>query len=433
MPDIHSGSPGGVPEGQGRANPEGDIDKRELARELQNTIAAIRIEAPFFAHIITGARLKFRPLPDGFAAVSRGKRTIVVDPDKFRSMKPGPRVTTLLHEGVHLFLLHGLRGRSKKDKGRWQCAADVVVNSLLHSAGLLFTPPAPKYTSEWVASLGVQIPEEKLRKMSAEELYEVMPPLPSVEIPCCLCLDDDDTEDEEEGNEAESSGRGEELADPEQYWRQRVAAAAVMAKQAGKLPAGLDWIVREYLKVRTPWWAILQGVFTSGYSSSRTSWRRVSRRYGPAYPGTIWRGPSTLALVDCSGSITRDQQGSFVGHMNRIVRDTMGELNYLCWDAASYKLTPYRRGTPVKFEGGGGTTIAPVLKAAVKLSTRFECLVILTDFYISDAEDPEVKSLFQSLVYKYAITVLASVGAQARLPPGWKVLDISNTSTEALR
>ena len=75
MPNTQSGSGGRVPAAQGRANPEGGLDQRELARDLQNTIAAIRIEAPFFAHIITGARLKFRALPVGFAAASRGKRS----------------------------------------------------------------------------------------------------------------------------------------------------------------------------------------------------------------------------------------------------------------------------------------------------------------------------------------------------------------------
>ncbi|MDV3293428.1 MAG: VWA-like domain-containing protein [Nitrososphaerales archaeon] len=398
---------------------------RELNRELQNTIAAMRIEAPFFTHLVTGAKIKFRVLPDGVAAQSRGKRTIVMDPTKFRKMRSGPRLTTLAHEALHHSLLHLVRGKGK-DRARWQAAADVVVNSLLDAGNLLYTPPEPVFTSRWVASLGVQIPEEKIEKMSAEELYEILPPIPSVEVPC---FNDDDDEEDEDSSSEEKNGVG----DPEEYWRERIAAASVIAKQAGNLPAGLEWFVKEHLKVRTPWWAILQGTFNNGYNNARSTWKRPSRRYGDASPGTTYRGPSVLALVDSSGSITTDEQKAFTGHLDRIVRDTMGEVSYLMWDSAAYKMVPYHGGHGVRFSGGGGTTIQPVLQTAMKLSDRFNALVVLTDFYISDADDDVTRNLFRALVSRYDLCILASIGAQAQLPSGWRVLDIKDSVKEEMR
>jgi predicted metal-dependent peptidase len=399
---------------------------RELHRELKNTIAAMRIEAPFFTHLVTGAKIKFSALPDGVAALSRGKRTIVIDPTKFSKMRPGPRLTTLAHEALHHSLLHIVRGNGK-DRAKWQASTDVVVNSLLDAGNLLYTPPEPAFTARWVTSLGIQIPEEKIEKMSAEELYEILPPIPSVEVPC-FDTDDDDCEEEDE-----DSSEDKVVGDPEEYWRERVAAASVIAKQAGNLPAGLDWFVKEHLKVRTPWWAILQGSFNNGYNNARSTWKRPSRRYGDASPGTTYRGPSVLALVDSSGSITTDEQKAFTGHLDRIVRDTMGEISYLMWDSAAYKMVPYHSGQSVRFSGGGGTTIQPVLQTAMKLSDRFNALVVLTDFYISDADDDVTRNLFRALVSRYDICILASIGAQAQLPSGWRVLDIKDSAREGMR
>ena len=399
---------------------------RELSKDLQNTIAAMRIEAPFFTHLVTGAIIKFRRLPDGIPALSRGRRTIVIDPDKFRKMKPGPRLTMLAHEAIHHSLYHLARGKGR-DRAKWQAAADVADNSLLDAGNLLYTPPEPTFTAEWVKSLGIQIPKEDVEKLSAEAIYEILPPIPSIEVPCFL--DGDEGDDEDEGDRGEEEGAG----DPEQYWRERIAAASVIAKQAGKLPAGLEWFVKEYLKVRTPWWAILRGAFNNGYSSAKPTWKTLSRRYGDSYPGTTYRGPSTLCLVDSSGSIFDDEQKAFCGHLERIVRDTMGELTYLMWDSTAYKMVPFRRGQKVRFSGGGGTTVQPVLQTAMKLSGRFDCLVVLTDFYISDADDDATRNLFRALVSKYDICVLASIGAQAQLPSGWRVLDIRDSLKEGMR
>ena len=414
-------------------------ERRELDRELQNSIAAMRLDAPFFTHLVTGARIKFLTLPPNMVALSRGKRTIIIDPAKFRKMQSGPRLTTLAHETLHHALRHIARGKGK-DRAKWYAATDVTVNSLLDMGNLLYTPPEPAFTAKWAVSLGIQIPEEKIQKMSAEALYEVLPPIPSVQVPCFDydSEDDGDEDDEDEGDKGdkddEGAGKegGKKEGDAEDYWRERVAAAAVIAKQAGKLPGGLEWFVKEHLKVETPWWAILQGAFNNGYNI-RSTWKKPSRRYGDASPGTSYRGPSVLVLVDSSGSITEEEQKAFTGHLDRIVRDTNGEISYLMWDAAAYKMLPYRHGQKVRFSGGGGTTIQPVLQSAKKLANRFDALVVLTDFYISDADDDVTKNLFKELVQRYDICALASVGAQAELPSGWRVLDIRNSLKEGMR
>jgi predicted metal-dependent peptidase len=406
-------------------------DFREFNRVFQNTIAAMRIYAPFFTHLVTGAKIKFLTLPPNIAAQSKGKRTIIIDPVKFKKMNAGPRLTTLAHEALHLCLLHPARGKGK-DKAKWQAAADVVVNSLLEQGNLLYTPPEPTFTADWVVSLGIQIPEEDIEKMSAEQLYDILPPIPSVEIPCFDDNDDDEDEDDKGAGKEGDESVDKEEGDAEDYWRERIAAASVIAKQAGKLPGGLEWFVKEHLKVRTPWWAILQGVFNNGYNV-RSTWKRPSRRYGDASPGSSYKGPSVLVLVDSSGSITEDIQKAFVGHLDRIVKDTNGEISYLMWDCVAYKMVPYRHGQNIRFSGGGGTTIQPVLQSAKKLSNRFDALVILTDFYISDLDDDITRNLFKELVQRYDICILASIGAQAQLPSGWRVLDIRDSLKEGMR
>ena len=205
--------------------------------------------------------------------------------------------------------------------------------------------------------------------------------------------------------------------------------AAVLARQAGKLPAGIDRWLNSFIKPRTPWWAILQGIYARGFNCVRSDWRRPSRRFDDL-PGHIWKGPKTLNLIDTSGSIGEKELDSFAGHLTSIAQVNGGSTTFLCWDSEAYEATPWKPGQPFKFKGGGGTTIGPALRAALKLAGKFDSLVVLTDFYISDSDSEETKKMFERCGDLFQVRVLASIGAEPDLPPRWNVLNIREDAQE---
>ncbi len=119
-------------------------------------------------------------------------------------------------------------------------------------------------------------------------------------------------------------------------------------------------------------------------------------------------GPSHVDLFDSKPRLDRENGKPLPFEMPKLVRTKTGNL----------------LGSPFKFKGGGGTTIGPALSAALKLAGKFDSLVVLTDFYISDSDSEETKKMFERCGDLFQVRVLASIGGEPDLPPRWNVLNI---------
>ena len=96
-------------------------------------------------------------------------------------------------------------------------------------------------------------------------------------------------------------------AKAEQQAKQRVAAAANMARMAGKLTGELARMVDEFLEAKVPWTDVLRN-FMLRSVKSRDSWSRRNRRFRNVYLPTrhsLEMGP-IIFIPDTSGSMMGD-------------------------------------------------------------------------------------------------------------------------------
>lgn len=71
-------------------------------------------------------------------------------------------------------------------------------------------------------------------------------------------------------------------------------------------------------------------------------------------------------------------------------------------------------------EGGGGTTIEPVLRKVSNLMRNKDIIVIFSDFCIWDWEDDDVQELLRDLASRASVAVLVSTDAEPDpMPEGW--------------
>ena len=99
----------------------------ELNKIISKCILQIRKESPFFASLML-----FAPIVESLSiptAATDGKN-ILVNKVFFNSLKSSQQNAVMLHEVLHLALLHVMRMKSRFPD-LWNIAADIVVNDLI--------------------------------------------------------------------------------------------------------------------------------------------------------------------------------------------------------------------------------------------------------------------------------------------------------------
>jgi predicted metal-dependent peptidase len=323
--------------------------------------------------------------------------SLYYNPDFVETLNAATLAGTLAHEVMHPALHHHVR-RSERDPKRWNEACDYAINPLLVDAGLSLPE-------------GVLI-DHRFRGMSAEQIYNLL-----------------ETEPEQEpgsGNEDEARGTGAEgpnnepssqgdvnepsaseteggigqvldapLADDEtptieeqaREWNVAVNQAMTVARQAGKVPAGLNRTVEGAAEATVDWRELLRRLW-SETTPADYSWMRPNRRHlwtGLYLPGVVREGTGEVAIaVDCSGSISARQLRLFEAEARSILEDQRPERVYvLYFDAAVHKVDTYEAGQRIDLNpvGGGGTEFGPCFEWLDERGVQPQTLVFLTDLY----------------------------------------------------
>jgi predicted metal-dependent peptidase len=168
-------------------------------------------------------------------------------------------------------------------------------------------------------------------------------------------------------------------------WKDRLAAAAHEAAQAGRLPAQWHDLLGRLTQPRLPWRALLER-FLVGLAREDYSFAKPSRREGVVIlPGLAGREANLVVALDTSGSIDRNALAEFADEVDALKGRIRARVALLFCDAA---IAP---GSPLRFEpweaielprdvvGGGGTRFAPVFEWVQSESTRPDALVYFTD------------------------------------------------------
>ena len=353
---------------------------------IQKARTALLLDHPFFGSLLY--RLKDRE--------SRAVKTMATDgisllwnPEFVETLTAATLAGTLAHEVMHPALNHHLR-RSGRDPKRWNIACDYAINPLLVDAGLKLPE-------------GVLI-ENRFRGKSAEQIYNLL----ELEAASDQNGDDDPqstgsngSPDRNEGgdpsNPETEGGIGQVLDAPRESddsptveeqareWQIAVKQAMTVARQAGKVPAGLDRTMEGVAEAAVNWQELLRRLW-SETTASDYSWTRPNRRHlwnGLYLPGVIKEGVGEIVIaVDCSGSISRRQLRLFEAEARSILEGQRPERVYvLYFDAVVQKVEIYEAGQPISLTpvGGGGTEFAPCFDWVEERGIMPQTMVFLTD------------------------------------------------------
>lgn len=255
----------------------------------------------------------------------------------------------LASEVLHIAGLHHTR-RNGREAKRWNLACDHAINGILKEAG--FTLPDESTI------------DQQYHGKAAEDIYSLLPAPPPEQQP-----DNGDSGDDPGGNGGVQDAPGDTQAQVDQQeaeTKQLISQAAIVAKQAGKLPGSLEHLVNESLQARVDWKEVLSAFLTENARNDYT-FKRPNPRYintGMFLPvlESIERGRFVL-LIDTSGSVfsVTGLLNEFAGEMQSILGEVASGFTVIHVDTQVREIQEIEQDDTLVItpKGGGGTDFRP--------------------------------------------------------------------------
>jgi predicted metal-dependent peptidase len=164
---------------------------------------------------------------------------------------------------------------------------------------------------------------------------------------------------------------------------------------AGKLNGNVPREITEAMEAKVNWKEVLRDFVNSICADKDNStWRRPSRRWVDQdvyMPSAIGEAVGRIVVaIDMSGSIGQAEVGQFLGELLSICNHVQPEgIDLMYWDTEVCAHEKYDRGdyeaimTSTKPAGGGGTSADCIPKYIAQHKLNPECVIVLTDGYIS--------------------------------------------------
>ncbi len=309
----------------------------------------------------------------------------------------------LAHEALHAALLHPFRTRSgnfRPDKAN--VAQDLAINGHLIREGFVMPGKAVTWEEMMAGGEGHLLDKQYYDK-AFEEIYRLIPDPPeNQDCPCKKCKEGGQLGNKSLGHRYEirpgRKGVGNDVVQndspsDETEAKISVQKAATVARQQGKLPSGMEGLLKDLLEPKIRWFEVLRHLMKSKRKDDYDP-RRYNRRMaqeGIYLPTLYSEGMGPMVLVrDTSGSTLQDQE-KFLAEIASIMAETKPEKLYLVdCDAAIKEGTireyNYNEGDRLmqdakQFYGGGGTSFRPPFEWVSKERLHPEVLVYLTDLY----------------------------------------------------
>jgi predicted metal-dependent peptidase len=379
----------------------------DVLQPVLTKLAAARtrliMERPFLGSLVM--HLPLKAAKDWCATTATDAQAFYFNPDFVAGLSLAQTQFILAHEAMHCAMGH-IHRRNHRVKRRWDVACDHAVNLILIEEGL--KPPHH----------GILANQDYLT-LSAEEIYPLIPEDTPEESFDQHIFDNDneagaspddhqrqDDKDagepggqgregqsepeEQQGSGSQASQKPHELSPAEreelaEQWKNRLAAAAQMARQAGKLSQTMLRWVDSLLAPNLPWRAILARHFAISQRDDY-SWRRPSRREGEAIlPRLSSEGIDVVAAIDTSGSIGDDELREFVSELDALKGQVRARVTLLACDNKLSPQGPWdfepwdAMRLPASIEGGGGTDFRPVFEWVERENRTPDLLVYFTD------------------------------------------------------
>lgn len=309
------------------------------------------VSSPFFASLVLS--MQFVEDTNIPTACTDGKR-IMYNPKFIDSLTKDEIVGLLVHEVLHVANLHHLR-LQQRDPERFNVAADYTINELIVKAG--FKLPTGGLL------------DKAYSNKSAEEIYDLLPK---------------DTKKSPYGEFKSGDPKTESQKEEEvQRVKAMVAKAATIARQQGKIPAGMDRFVDKLLTPVVNWREVLNRFMTERVLSDY-SWTKPNKRYMPTYLPSLNTVPvlgEIVLMVDTSASIDNKLLNEFSSEVQDICSMMQKSLMviYIDTKVASVQTFEPLDHIVLNPKGGGGTDFRPGFDYLDSNDIEPVCVIYFTD------------------------------------------------------
>jgi predicted metal-dependent peptidase len=313
------------------------------------------LDHPFFATLML--RKNFISDPNVQTTQTNGN-DIRYNPEYIEKVSFEELKATICQNVMHTALMHHLR-REGREPGDWNKACDYAVNQILKDSGM-------KLPKDFLHS-------DQYRDMPAESIYNLIAgKKPDPNGPPNAGQGQGQGQGQPPPPEAPGPGEvvdaptndGQSPQEKEAQAKQELAQAMQIAKQQGKLPAGLERTVMEVLEAKVPWKEVLARFLTepakNDYSFSKPNTRDLQS--GFILPSLYSLEIAEVFLfIDTSGSIDDELLQEFAGEMQEICStyNCPIKILYVDTEVAGEQIIEPDDVFELKPAGGGGTDFRP--------------------------------------------------------------------------
>lgn len=338
-------------------------EKAKILDKLITARVGLLLRHPFFGNLAT--RLKMVEANTWCNTLATDGRHFYFNEGFVNKLTPKDAEFGFAHEVLHNVFDHMGR-RDGRDPVLSNIAADYAANQILKDERIGTVPSF------------IQIfQDDKYRGMSYEQIYNnLYENATKIDINSIGELLDDHLDDDGENgsggdqdgdDEGKGKGRPKLTAEEKKQIRDEIKEATIAAAQsagAGKVPAGIQRMIKDLTEPKMDWRQLLrmniQSILKSNFSFSRPN--RKSQHCGAILPGMLNEETIDVSIaIDMSGSISDEMAKDFISEVKGIMDEYADfKLDIWCFDTEIYNYAQFTGDnaddiSAYECKGGGGT------------------------------------------------------------------------------
>lgn len=335
-------------------------EKNKVIEKLTTARVGLLLRHPFFGNLAT--RMKLVDASDWCQTLATDGRNFYYSVEFVDKLTPKQCEFGFAHEVLHNVFDHMGR-RDGRDPQLSNIAADFAVNQILKDERIGEVPDFIKIFQDnkyrgWSYEQIYADIEEKAIKIDMSTLGELLDEH----------LDGEGEDGQGSGDqEGEGKGRPYLSAEERKKIRDEIKEAMVSAAQAagaGKIPAGVARLIKDFTEPKMDWRELLrlniQSILKSNFSFSRPN--RKSQMSGAILPGMLNEETiDVCCAIDMSGSISDKMAKDFISEVKGIMDEYVDfKLRLWCFDTEVYNFAEFSADNAddimsYECKGGGGT------------------------------------------------------------------------------
>jgi predicted metal-dependent peptidase len=364
-------------------------EKNKIVEKLVTARVGLLLRHPFFGNLAT--RLKLIDASDWCATLATDGRHFYYNNEFVDKLKPKEAEFGFAHEVLHNVFDHMGR-RESRDPTLSNIAADYAVNQILVDERIGQVP-------SWIKIYQ----DNKYRGKSYEEIYDdIYEKAEKIDIESLGELLDEHLDEDGEGGgggdeegEGNKEGKGRPKLTPEERKQikdeiKEAMVAAAQAAGAGRVPAGVARMIKDFTEPKMDWRQMLrmniQSIIKSNFSFARPN--RKSQHCGAVLPGMMNEETIDVSVaIDMSGSISDKQAKDFLSEVKGIMEEYQDfKLDLWTFDTEIYGYKQFTGDTADEImeyecQGGGGTDFEANWKFMEENGIEPKRFIMFTDGY----------------------------------------------------